>query len=161
MPKKMSNIVILILLLNTSIKSSQAIDFKANSESNENMKRSYNYNYRGNFMSSKTNSTKFSGSGSNEQNSLRSLPFYISRIDIEGRSFSTIPIIMPAAAQLTLPSSAEAGNSINGQKKKKKNFSQLAKNLLIGRSRPTNDSSKATRSYTGTTSKSNDYQGFI
>lgn len=75
-----------------------------------------------------------------------SMPFHLSRSDVEGRSYSTIPIIMPAAAQLNvhLPDSSydedefddddyeesSKQRASNNRPKKKKNFSKLAKDLL-------------------------------
>lgn len=92
------------------------------------------------------------------------LPFYMSNLEFDSAdldsaqqqqqsaSLSTLPIIMPAAAQLTLPSTNEKKNA----QKKKKNFSQLAKSLLVAAKsmdkKSSNDTNKATRSYTSTKS---------
>lgn len=96
-------------------------------------------------------------SSSNDRNPFRPVPFMISRVDVESRAHqSTLPIIIPAVAKLTLPSeslsssgeyldddddddnanslgksnTSNKSSSSSKKKKKKKNFTQLAKNVL-------------------------------
>lgn len=85
-----------------------------------------------------------------------SMPFHLSRSDIEGRggsSYSTIPIIMPAAAQLNAHLSdsnydedefdeEDDYENLAKRPKKKKNFSKLAKDLLAAN----NNNNKLTNS---------------